>query len=249
MCVRPARSRRGQVPLAFVLTLALAGLAGQRALRGVLPPLAPAPAAARSSLAQSAWQRTNPGGGGAFNAIGGGPSGILLAASDLSGAYRSLDGGHTWEVIGAFHGLTSTHVSGLGFDPLDPTLLYLGTEEGIFRSDDGGENFRFVLNHGYITDIAIAPSNPRVGYAAHHSQYNVADGAVYKTTDRGRTWARVSGASLPNGLHILKLLVSPQDEDVLYALAGEGRFACGPAVLYESVDGGRTWARLAANLG
>ncbi|NOZ27800.1 MAG: hypothetical protein GXP39_07080 [Chloroflexi bacterium] len=195
------------------------------------------------------WRRTNPGGGGAFNAIGAGPTGIILAASDLSGAYRSLDGGRTWDVIGSFRGLTVTHVSGLGFDPADPAILYLGTERGIFRSADHGETFRPALGHGYITDIQIAPSNPDVGYAAHHSQYDVADGTVYKTTDRGQTWARISSPSLPGNLHILKLIVNPEDENRLYLLAGEGRFACGPAALYESADGGVSWTRIAADLG
>jgi photosystem II stability/assembly factor-like uncharacterized protein len=248
--------------LVFALILAGIGCAGKAARRALPEAVASTPAALTRSHAtltpsrspwrhtsSPPWLKTNPGGGGAFNTISAGPTGIILAASDLSGAYRSRDGGQTWDVIGSFRGLTSTHVSGLGFDPLDPAILYLGTETGIFRSDDGGDTFEQVLDHGYITDIAIAPGNPHVGYAAHHSQYNVADGAVYKTTDRGLTWTRVSTSSLPGNLHILKLIVDREDEDVLYLLAGEGRFACGPAVLYESADGGLTWRRIAADLG
>lgn len=223
-------------------------------MRTAVPkPTAPAPSGPAVSRAvrpsSAAWQRTNPGGGGAFNTIGAGPTGIILVASDLSGAYRSLDGGQTWDVIGSSRGLTVTHVSGVGFDPVDPAVLYLGTEEGIFRSADYGDTWTPVLTHGYITDIKIAPSDPDVGYAAHHSRFDVADGTIYKTTDRGMTWERVSGPSLPGGLHILELIVDWEDEDVLYLLAGEGRFACGPAVVYESNDGGATWARIAADLG
>jgi len=106
-----------------------------------------------------------------------------------------------------------------------------------------------VLPHGYITDIAIAPSNSSVGYADHHSQYDTADGRVYKTTDRGLTWTLVSASSLPSNLHILRLMVDEEDEDVLYLLAGEGRFTCGPAVLYESADGSVTWTPIATGLG
>ncbi len=174
---------------------------------------------------------------------------MILVASDLSGAYLSRDRGKTWEVIGASRGMTVTHVSGLGFDPINASILYLGTEEGIFRSTNAGKAWKPVLTHGYITDIAIATSNPRVGYAAYHSQYNTADGRVYKTTDRGITWKPISGPTLPANLHILDLIVDWEDENVLYLLAGEGRFACGPAVLYESADGGVTWTRIAAHLG
>ena len=49
---------------------------------------------------EHSWERTNPGGGGAFSTIGAGPSGIVIAGSDLSGAYRSIDYGKTWDVIG-----------------------------------------------------------------------------------------------------------------------------------------------------
>ncbi len=225
---------------------------GTEAQQTVLETVTPVPNesnAPPSILPSLPWQPTNPGGGGAFNTIGAGPTGLILAASDLSGAYRSRDGGAHWNVIGASQGLTSTHVSGLGFDPTDPAILYLGTEAGLFRSADFGDTFGLVLPHGYITDIAIAPSNPAVGYAAHHSQYDAADGTVYKTTDRGLTWTLVSDASLPGNLHILKLMVDEEDEDVLYLLAGEGRFACGPALLYESADGGVTWTTIATSLG
>ncbi len=214
-----------------------------------VPPLTAPTRPSLPSLPPSRWQRTNPGGGGAFSTIGAGPTGIILAASDLSGAYRSRDGGKSWDVIGSFRGLTSTHVSGLGFDPDDPAILYLGTEMGIFRSDDYGDTFEPVLDHGYITDIAVAPSNPRVGYAAYHSQHNIADGVVYRTTDRGLSWERVSDDTLPGGLHILRLIVDWEDEEVLYLLAGEGRFACGPAALYESTDGGVHWTPIATHLG
>ena len=83
------------------------------------------------------WTRTNPGGGGAYSTIGAGITGTVIAGSDLSGAYRSQDGGTTWDVIGASKGLSETHISGVGFDRADGDILYIGTENGIFRSTNG----------------------------------------------------------------------------------------------------------------
>ena len=238
-------------------SMTLSPVFGETASPGASPsPVAPvAPATETATTAPptqavpTAWQRTNPGGGGAFNTIGAGPTGIILVASDLSGVYLSRDRGATWQPIGARQGLTVTHASGLGFDPQDPDVLYVGTEEGLFRSQDQGVTFRRVLDHGYITHIAMAPSNPDIGYLAHHSRFDVADATVYRTQDRGRTWERVSGPTLPQGLHVLELEVHPERPDTVFALAGEGRFACGPAALFMSTDGGHTWQRLAEELG
>jgi len=80
--------------------------------------------------------------------------------SDVSGAYRSFDGGQTWDVIGASSGLTETHVSGIGFHKFDGNIIYLGTENGIFRSSDGGNKFTKVLADGYITDIEFGTNHP-----------------------------------------------------------------------------------------
>ncbi len=199
-------------------------------------------------LAQShQWERTNPGGGGAFSTIGAGPTGIVIAGSDLSGAYRSMDGGQTWDVIGASSGLTETHVSGIGFHRFDGNIIYLGTENGIFRSEDGGETLVKVLQSGYITDIEFATSQPGVGYAAYHPYWNALQGEIYKSTDNGYTWNPVS-TNLPANIRILKIEIDPTNADVVYILTGQGRFACGPADVFKSTDGGITWVNLTSQL-
>jgi photosystem II stability/assembly factor-like uncharacterized protein len=152
-------------------------------------------------------------------------------------------------VIGALQGLTATHVSALGLDPSDGSLVLLGTDEGIFRSTDGGLSFDPVLSEGYVLAIALAPAEPAHGYAAWHSSYDTADGVIYATSDHGAHWQRISDDTLPPDLRILKIEVDPRDPEVLYILTGEDRFACGPGAVFQSTDGGRTWSRIAANLG
>lgn len=194
------------------------------------------------------WKSTNPGAGGAFGVVGAGPSGVIIVGSDLAGAYRSLDRGQTWDLIGSYRGLTSTHICGLGFDPVNASIIYIGTEHGLFRSADTGSTVIKVINEGYITDIIIDPSNTSVGYTAYHSKYNLADGQVYKSTDSGLSWIQIS-ADLPYGLHILKLLVNPNNADVLYLLSGETDYAFGQRVAYRSDDGGIHWTQIGSSLG
>ena len=200
------------------------------------------------AAADSLWQSTNPGAGGAFGAVGAGPSGVIIAGGDLAGAYRSLDRGQTWDLIGSYRGLSSTHVCGVGFDPTNASIIFIGTEHGLFRSSDTGSTVIKVINEGYITDIMVAPSDSSVAYAAYHSKYNLADGQVYKSPDNGLTWIQIS-EDLPAGLHILKLLLNPDNPDTLYLLSGETSFTSGHRVVYRSGDGGIHWTQIGSELG
>jgi len=193
------------------------------------------------------WQRTNPGGGGAFSTVGASASGIIIAGSDLSGAYRSTDGGQTWDVIGVNKGMTETHVSGVGFHRTDGDILYIGTENGIFRSADGGESVHQVLIGGYITDIEFGTNNTNIGYASYHPTYNSNNGVIYKSADNGLSWSQ-SSTNLPSGIRILKIVVNPNDANTVYILTGQGRFACGPADVFRSTDGGVSWTNLTSSL-
>ncbi len=193
------------------------------------------------------WQRTNPGGGGAFSTVGASASGIIVAASDLSGAYISTDGGAHWQVAGAAQGLTETHISAVGFHRTNGQLLFVGTEAGIFRSSNGGQHWQRVLDGGYITAIEFATDQPDIGYAAWHPEYDALEPQIWRTDDAGLSWQPVS-LDLPEDLRILKLAVRPDDANTLYALSGMGRFNCGPAELYRSTDGGAHWTLLAGDL-
>ena len=55
-------------------------------------------------VAQHEWVRTNPG-GGAFSTVEQGPSGVLVAASDLSGIYISYNNGQSWKPQGNLDGM------------------------------------------------------------------------------------------------------------------------------------------------
>ncbi len=233
--------------LAFVLILTLAC--------STLTPSAPAAESQPTSIASASdqpasptpaqtlpqtWTRSNPGGGGAFSSIGAGPTGIIMAGSDLSGAYISYNRGASWSVIGYANGLLSTHVAGLGFDPLDENILYVGTDAGLFRSEDGGKSVQRVIEAGYVSNISFSRLNPLVGYAARHEDWNVPTAQIYKSTDRGETWAQIS-VNLPGNLRVTKLIVNPQNENILYLLSGYSRFACGANGIFKSEDGGVTW--------
>jgi len=201
-----------------------------------------------ASAAAGPWSDISPGGGGAFTSIGAGPTGVLICTSDLSGAYRSLDHGLSWDRIGFDHGIRRSHVCAIGFDPVDPQIIHLGTEVGLYRSIDGGASFVRVIDTGYIGAVAVAWTNPAIVYAAYHSAFDSTASAIYRSSNHGLTWAPVS-VNFPAGLRVLKMAVSPQDSNTVYLVSGQDLFVNGIEGVYRSRDAGVTWTRIGESLG
>jgi photosystem II stability/assembly factor-like uncharacterized protein len=193
------------------------------------------------------WENISPGGGGWFMRIGAGPTGVIIACSDLSGCYRSLDRGNTWDCIGSYRGLP-THCLGVGFDPVNPAVIFVGSDAGLFRSSDTANTFIKVSSGGVWTDIDVSLSNPNICYAARHSTWNGNGGIIFKSTDNGKTWAQVS-TGLPSTMRIGKIMVHPSNPDIVFFVSGKSRFSNGTEALYKSTDGGISWSQLAGILG
>ena len=110
-------------------------------------------------------------------------SGEGLHRPDLSvgnGIYRSADAGKTWEHLGSKDGglRDGQQIPSLAVDPRDKNKLFAAVlghpygpneERGIFRSTDGGRNWKKVLYKDADTggsDVVIDPVHPDTVYAA-----------------------------------------------------------------------------------
>ncbi len=196
-------------------------------------------------VASASWQAINVGGGGWFERTAVDAAGGIYVASDLSGVYVSHDQGAHWAIQGPANGMFSTHVAGFGMHPANAQRFFVGTEEGIYKTVDGGASFTWPLSFGYVETLAVASDS--IAYAAFHSVYNSADGQVYKTLDGGDTWFQISTNLPASGLRLIMLKVRASNPDVVYALSGEGRFASGQNALYRSSDGGITWVLISGS--
>jgi photosystem II stability/assembly factor-like uncharacterized protein len=155
------------------------------------------------------------------------------------GVLKSTDGGRTWQQ--ANNGLNNLYVGSLFMHPTNPDILLAGTGNnqyydlhGVYLTTDGAQSWSLVLRDQNINAVEFSSSNPAIAYAAS------AD-AVFRSTDSGRTWQRVSGrgedgwgspgvrAGFP-----IDLQVDPRNPDRVFANNyGGGNFV--------SADGGRTW--------
>jgi hypothetical protein len=120
-------------------------------------------------------------------------------------------------------------------DRVDPAVLLLGTERGIFRTRDGGVRWYLAGLDGRSVDAIERRGN---GYVA------AGDGFTARGDAGGETWriARVGRRPRPvepkprteNGLDIVTIAESPSEPGVLFAIASDGQ-------LYRSSNAGATW--------
>jgi photosystem II stability/assembly factor-like uncharacterized protein len=91
-----------------------------------------------------------------------------LYAADADHVFRSLDGGDTWQPLGALPKATDLEV-----DPHSSNTIYAGTAaNGVYRSTDGGATWAPInaglarLGRRYIVDLEVNPAAAGLVYAA-----------------------------------------------------------------------------------
>src|SRR5262249_46079563 len=158
--------------------------------------------------------------------------------------YRSRDGGQRWEklALGAATecSIGQAFVTRVLVDPDHPRTLWAGVEiDGVFRSDDGGDSWRRVvqgLHDPDVHDMAIAPSpQPRV--------FTSRNGELFWSDDRGETWTPIGVRAKWPLPYARGVVVKTDDPRVVFAGCGETTTGETGAVL-RSTDGGLSWQSL-----
>lgn len=189
--------------------------------------------------------------------VGQGSVDIRGNTSTGRGLYKSLDGGKTWTFVGLRE---AGQIGRIRVHPGNPDLVYAAAlghpfgknpERGVFRSRDGGATWEHVLALNDSTgasDLAMNPSNPRELYAGmwrgERKPWAVISGAleggVYKSSDGGDTWKKLTGG-LPSGLvGKVGVTVSAANPDRVWAIIQNEP----DGGVYRSDDAGETWTRV-----
>ena len=119
---------------------------------------------------------------------------------------------------------------------------------GLFRTRNNGISFEPIFDEQGalgIGDFSLAPSNPNIIYVGtgenNSSRSSYAGNGVHKSTDAGKTWQHLG---LVNTQHIGKVIVHPQNPDVLWVAAAGALYSNNEdRGVFKSTDGGNSWKK------
>ena len=162
---------------------------------------------------------------------------------EMSGLFRQPVGGTDWERV--TKGLPDeVKVQCITVHPGDPSTVYIGTQDGPYRSTDRGASFeklRFPDSGMQVWSITVHPTRPQTLYAG------TSPVAVYRSEDGGDNWRRLADPKMPVRCvmpfdsRVMRIAVDPNRPDEIYAtLEVNGAM--------RSLDGGETWEDCSAGL-
>lgn len=162
----------------------------------------------------------------------------------LPGLFRRSPGDGDWESLTA--GLPDrVEARVILVHPENPDIVDVGTQDGPYRSTDGGDSWRrldFPDRGAVIWSLTIHPTRPNVMYAG------TAPIAVYRSLDGGERWHRLPNAMSPAHCErvgfdsrVLRITVDPNRPDDIYA-------ALEVSGVIRSTDGGETWSDMSEPL-
>jgi len=192
---------------------------------------------------------------------------IMYVGTASGGVWKSTSGGVKWVPI--FEKEATASIGAVAIQQSNPSVIWVGTGEGnprnslnggygIYKSLDGGKNWILMglEKTRHIHRVIIDPTNPNTVYAAaigspwgEHPERG-----VYKTTDGGKTWAKILYTNQKSGA--ADLVMDPQNPNKLIAAMWEHKrdpwfFSSGGegSGLYSTYDGGDTWKKITSDDG
>lgn len=160
-----------------------------------------------------------------------------------SGLYRMAAGNGGWELL--TQGLPAAPaIRAIAVHPQQPEVVYVGTQEGPYKSTDSGDHWEKVNvpDHGLpVWSLLFHPSNPKVMYAGYENC------EIYRSEDSGSTWQQ-----LPVQVRFPEVAIGPGANPAKRVLGLAGSLA-DPKVLYGAIevgglirtrDGGKHWENL-----
>lgn len=177
--------------------------------------------------------------------------GPLWAPGGDRGLYKTTDGGESWEQVLAIS--ENTGVTDVILDPRNPDVLYAasyqrrrhvgilvagGPESAIFKSVDGGKNWKKLSrglpggDKGRIA-LGISPQQPDVIYA--HIAAEEGKSGFFRSSDQGESWQKKSDYIIVDPQYYGEIYPDPHQFDKVYVM---------DMMIHFTEDGGASFERL-----
>src|SRR5467141_853759 len=180
--------------------------------------------------------------------------GHAYGANTERGIFRTSNGGKTWEKV--FYLDDRTGGIDVVFDPQNPHVLFAamwegyrtpwtlnsgGVKDGLYRSDDGGTNWKPIVGNGIPEGplgkigVSVSGADSNVVYALIEAK----KGGLYRSDDGGTNWTLINDDHRfrQRAWYFTHVWADPKDSNKVY-IANTG--------LYRSIDGGKSFERLPA---
>lgn len=132
------------------------------------------------------------------------------AGGASAGVYKSLDAGESWTIT-TLPWAAGTNVVGfkLLVDPTDDDIVYVVTNNGLFKTDNGGDDWS-LRRSGNWRDMEFKPGDPNYLILGGVNNYIYFDGT---------NWL---GNTFSNNPRRVEIAVTPDNPDLVYLILGNG---------------------------
>lgn len=177
------------------------------------------------------------------------------------GVYKSIDGGKSFKNMGL---KDSRQIGKIVIDPRNSNIVFVaaegsvwgpGGDRGLYKTIDGGKNWKKVLNiseNTGVNNIIYDPRNPDVMYATseqrrRHVHTKISGGpesAVYKSYDAGETWEKIMSGLPSVDIGGMGIDISPVNPDIIYLIVEAAENSGG---FFRSTNRGATWEKMSTH--
>lgn len=191
---------------------------------------------------------------------------LVYVATASGGLWKTANGGVTWKPI--FERQNTISLGDIALDPSSPNVIWAGTGEsntrnsvsfgdGVYKSTDGGTTWQHLGLGGTerISRILVHPRNSDIAWvgALGHAFGPNDERGVFMTTDGGKSWQKTLYLDAEHG--VADMDIDASNPNILYAAMWSFerkpwtfRSGSEKGGVFKSIDGGRTWKKLASGL-
>jgi len=148
--------------------------------------------------------------------------------------YKSIDNGDSW--FSSDNGMHGRFIESVEGRPDNPSILFASSEAQVWRSEDAGVSWEFILGQPDsigmgIHIITIDPSDPNTILVG--GELPILAPILSKSVDGGETWTDMFSAPWGGDNAVYSIAIDEDNSDIIYAGMEGG--------IYKTTDGGETY--------